>query len=143
MARSLSVKVPTASLIALVENKIADLEAKIASYPADVKAYKEAKKVYTAALLKATIEALNANPDAEGIDAGLCYNGRDVNVSIDSTLVALPEAPVAPTDPNVREWFGNTHAARLDVLKKNLQVLKMTTQEEVNASTYNSVMELL
>jgi len=143
MARSLSVKVPTASLIGLVEAKIADLEAKIATYPADLKAYKEAQKIYTANLIKAAIDALNVDPNAEGVNAGLCYNGRDVNVSIDSSLVALPEAPVAPTDPNQREWFGNTHLARLDVLKKNLQVLKLTTQEEVNASTYNSVMELL
>jgi hypothetical protein len=29
------------------------------------------------------------------------------------------------------------------LLKKNLKVLKMTNQEEVNASTYNTVMELL
>lgn len=143
MARSLSVKVPTASLIALVEAKIADVEARIATYGADVKAYKEAQKAYTANLLKAAISAINANPDAEGIEAGLCYNGRDVSITIDSTLVTLPEAPVAPVNPNEREWIGNTHAYRLDVLKKNLQVLKMTNQEEVNASTYNSVMDLL
>jgi hypothetical protein len=29
------------------------------------------------------------------------------------------------------------------LLKKNLKVLKMTNQEEVNASTYNTVIDLL
>ena len=39
MARSLAVKVPTASLIALVEEKIASIKALVATYPADVKKY--------------------------------------------------------------------------------------------------------
>jgi hypothetical protein len=143
MARALSVKVPTTSVIALIEGKIADIEANIASYPADVKAYKEAYKAYKAELLTLAVNAIKANPDVEGFDVMTSYNGRDVSVTIDGSLLTLPEPPVKPTEPNQREWIGREHISRLEVLKKNLAVLKLTTQEEINASSYSSVMELL
>lgn len=143
MARSLSVKVPTASVIALIEGKIAEIESKIATYPADVQAYKEAYKAYKAELLTLAVNTIKANPDVEGFDVSTSYNGRDVNVTIDGSLLTLPEPPVKPTEPNQREWIGREHISRLEVLKKNLSILKMTTQEEINASSYSSVMELL
>jgi hypothetical protein len=143
MAKSLSVKVPTASVIALIESKIAEIEAQIASYPADVKAYKEAYKQYKRDLIAVAVEAVK-NAESEDIfDVSTCYNGRDVSLTISGSLLVLPEPPVNPTDPAQRIWIGREHISRIEVLKKNLAILKMTTQEEVNASTYSSVMELL
>lgn len=149
MARALSVKVPTANLIALVEQKIVDLEAKIASYPADLKAYKESYKAYKQELLSVALEAIRSNPellnDPEAIGVSMSYNNRDVNLSFNVVAFALPTEPVRPSDPNERVYNRSIgeYTFRIDVLKKNLAILKMTTQEEVNASTYSSVMELL
>lgn len=143
MARALSVKVPTTSVIALIEGKIADIEANIASYPADVKAYKEAYKQYKRDLVSAAVEAIKNNADEDAFDATTSYNGRDVNLTISGSLITLPEPPAQVADPNQREWIGREHISRLEVLKKNLAVLKMTTQEEINASSYSSVMDLL
>jgi len=143
MARALSVKVPTASVIALIEQKIADIEVKVASYNEDVKAYKEAYKQYKRDLVSAAVEAIKNNADEDAFDATTSYNGRDVNLTISGSLIILPEPPAQVTDPNQREWIGREHISRLEVLKKNLAVLKMTTQEEINASSYSSVMDLL
>ena len=143
MARSLSVKVPTASVIALIESKIAEIEAALASYPADVKAYKEANKQYKRDLVSAVVEAIKNNADEDAFEASIGYNGRDVNLSLSASLLTLPEPPVCPQDPAQRVWIGREHISRIEVLKKNLAILKMTQQEEVNASTYSSVMELL
>lgn len=146
MARSLAVKVPTASLIALLEEKIADLNAKVASYPADLKAYKEAYKAYKENILRIAVDAINSDPallnDNDALSVGTSYRG-DVQLTIDKSLITLPEEPTKPADPNGLEWIGREHIRRLDLLEKNLKVLKMTQQEEVNASTYSSVMDLL
>ena len=150
MARSLSVKIPTASLIADVEASIAKIEAEIATYPADVEAYRKATKEHQEIVLKAVIEAIknpaNIGDEYDGNAVVRVGNGRygsGVSIQVNTDLLALPSAPEAPSNPNERTHYGREYTTKLELLKKNLKVLKMTNQEEVNASTYNTVMELL
>lgn len=148
MARSLAVKVPTASLIKLVEEKIADLNAKVASYPADVKQYEADHTAWQKSLVSHAIKALTDNPELIGdgyekaIRVSVGYNGG-VDVRFDSTALGFPTAPTKPSDPNSSRSFGREYAKPLEMLEKTLRVLKLTAQEEVNASTYSSVMDLL
>jgi len=146
MARALSVKVPTASLIALVEEKIADLKLAIANYPADLKQFKEDYKAYKSEVLSVALAVIKAQPelleDKDAFQVNTSYTG-DVQVTISRSLVTLPQEPVKPSEPNQKEYYGREYSTKLSILERNLKVLKMTTQEEVNASTYSSVMELL
>jgi hypothetical protein len=147
MARALAVKVPTASLIALVEEKIAVIKSAVASYPADVKQYEADYKAHQANLVSQVINALSNNPELIGSDYGkpirVSVGYRGVDVSIDSAALGLPEAPEKPSDPNSARYYGREHAKPLEMLEKTLRVLKLTSQEEVPASTYSSVMDLL
>jgi len=149
MARSLAVKVPTASLIALLEQKIADLKVSIANYPAEVEAYQTDKKKYEKSLVALAIDALTNKPDLIGEDHNspirvyLNAYRSNVTAEFDSDALGFPKAPIQPSNPNDKQYYGREYATRLDILERNLKVLKMTTQEEVNASTYSSVMELL
>jgi len=148
MARALAVKVPTASLVFLVEEKIATIKAQVASYPADVKQYETDYANYQKTLVSLAIKALTENPELIGdsyekpIRVSLGYNGS-VDVRIDRNALGFPEAPSKPSDPNSSRSFGREYAKPLEMLEKTLRVLKMTAQEEVNASTYSSVMDLL
>jgi len=146
MARALSVKVPTSSLIALLEDKIATIKTAIADYPTAKEQYKADLKAYKRSVLDLAIAKITSNPevlfDKESIDVGTSYR-NDVQITLDKELFELPEMPQQPSDPNAKEWIGKEHTTRLSILEKTLAVLKLTTQEEVNASTYNSVMELL
>ena len=148
MARSLAVKVPTASLIALVEEKIAEIKKASAEYPADVKKYEADKDKHKKSLVALTIKALSENPKLIGdnydspIRISVGYNGN-VDVSLNQQALGFPEAPKKPEDPNSARWYGREHAKPLEMLEKTLRVLKLTAQEEVNASTYSSVMDLL
>lgn len=150
MARSLSVKIPTSALIAQVEAKIAEIEAAIAEYPKAIKQYALDLAQYEKNLVALAIKALS-DPSNIGerntnkpIEVGTNnYSGRSVTVTIDADALGFPEAPEKPKNPNEREWVGREHIAKIDLLKKNLKVLRMTAQEEVNASTYSSVMDLL
>lgn len=146
MPRALSVKVPTSSLIALLEDKIATIKTAIADYPRAKAQYKEDVKSYKKSVLNLALAKIASNPevlfDNESLDVSTSYR-NDVQITLDKDLFELPEAPEQPEDPSRKEWIGKDHTTKLAVLEKTLAVLKLTTQEEVNASTYNSVMELL
>ena len=150
MARSLALKVPTASLISMVEEKIAKIKSDLAEYPAKVKQYEIDKKKHEASLVALTIKALTENPElvGENHDSAIRvsannYAGRSVSISIDSDALGFPDSPVKPTNPNDTRWYGREHATPLEMLEKTIKVLRLTQQEEVNASTYSSVMDLL
>lgn len=147
MARSLSVKIPTASLIADIENSIAKIEADLATYPAQVEEYRKAKAEHQQLVIKAVIEALG-KPELIGneYDSPIRVSndfGNQVSVRVNSDLLALPEAPLEPKKPNEHTYFGREYTTRKSMLERNLKVLKMTSQEEVSASTYNTVIDLL
>ena len=147
MARSLSVKIPTASLIADIEKSLAQIEADIAEDPAQIEAYRKAKADHQQIVIKAVIEALG-KPELIGseydspvrVSSGY---GNSVDVRVNVDLLGLPEAPKEPTKPNEHTYFGREYTTRKSLLERNLKVLKMTSQEEVSATTYNTVIDLL
>ena len=147
MARSLSVKIPTASLIADIEASLAKIEVDLAEYPAQMEAYRKAKAEHQKLVVQRVIEALG-KPELIGTE----YNspirvsndyGSSVSVRVDTDLLGLPEAPREPSKPNENQHFGREWTTRKDLLTRNLKVLKMTSQEEVSATTYNTVIDLL
>lgn len=148
MARSLSVKIPTASLIAEVEAQIVKVEQDIEQYADKRKQYEAEAKQYEKDVVEFAIKALQ-DPSNIGTDSGSLirittgYRSGGVSVEFDTEALGFPKKPEEPQRPNSQTWYGRDYTTKLDLLKKNLKVLKMTQQEEVNASTYNSVMELL
>jgi len=147
MARSLSVKIPTASLISDIEASLAKIETEIAEYPAKIAEYRDAKASHEQAVVVEVIKALG-NPELIGTD----YNspirvehryGNEVMVRVNADLLGLPEAPKEPERPNQSQSFGRDYTTRKSLLERNLKVLKMTSQEEVSATTYNTVIDLL
>lgn len=149
MARNISVKVPVASLIATIEEKIAEIDKAVAEYPAKREEYEKATEAYKAEVAKFVSDYLSKNLDKIGYDfddtirLSRHYNGRlEVTFDCDS-IEGFPEKPEEVERPNQKEWFGRDHATRKSLLEKNLKILRMTTQEEVSASTYGAIMEIL
>ena len=149
MARNISVKVPVVSLIAEIESKIADIDKAVASYPAEREAYEKAQEKYKEDVVAFLAKFLTSNSHSVGYDyddtlrISRAYNGRFELVADTDAIKGFPEEPVSPVKPNQKEWFGRDHATRKELLEKNLRILRMTSQEEVNASTYGAIMELL
>ena len=149
MARSISVKVPTSSLIQMVEDRIAQIEKEIAEYPAKREKYEADQEAYKATIVDFISNYLSNNSKMVGYDhdsvirVSRAYNGR-VELTFDTQAIEnFPKEPVAPSAPNQREWFGRDHSTRKELLEKNLRILKMTSQEEVNATTYGAIMEII
>src|SRR5210317_988016 len=155
MARSISVKVPTAMLIQQIEERIAQIDADIEAYPAKREAFEKAEEKYKSQLANFVAAYLGENLDRIGFGyediiristnyLGIGSRGNRVELVFDTdAIVGFPERPVAPEKPNQRESFGREYSTRKELLEKNLRILKMTSQEEVNASTYGAIMEIL
>jgi hypothetical protein len=148
MARSISVKVPTATLVANIESKIAEIDEAIANYPAKYEEYEKASHAYKAKVAEFVADYLGKNASKVGYDHDSVirissnYNGR-LEITFDSDIIGLPKKPEAPEKPNQTRYYGRDYATQKDLLEKNLKILKMTSQEEVSASTYGAIMELL
>lgn len=148
MARNISVKIPVASLVSTIESKIAEIDTAVANYPAEREQYDKDLEAYKAEVAKFVSDFLSKNSGKVGYDhdsivrINHSYNGR-LELTFDADALELPKRPEEPKRPNQNEWFGREHATRKQLLERNLKILRMTSQEEVSASTYGAVMELL
>lgn len=148
MARSISVKVPTATLIAQIEERLSTIDEAIANYPAAVAKYEADKKAHEAKVIEIVIDALKNKTHLIGTEYDSAIRvsqnyGRRVDITVNPDALGIPEAPEKPQNPNERESFGRDYTTRKSLLEKNLNILRMTSQEEVNASTYGAIMEIL
>jgi hypothetical protein len=149
MARALSVKVPTAAVIAQIEEAIRKIDADVASYPADYEKYEAEMEAYKTDVADAIIKFVSANTDKIGYDyqadIRISYgHSNKLELSFDSDkIVGFPKKPVQPSKPNQNEWIGNKHLNRKEVLESNLRILRMTSQEEISASSYSAVIDLI
>jgi hypothetical protein len=150
MARAVSVKIPTAKVIEMIEQKIAQIDADVASYPArkakyqaDYKAYTEKVVSTLAKLLKQDGSALLAEDNSDkGIRVSTNYRNA-IEITIGKELLDL-EKPEEPQDPQPKGYYySNQYTTKRNELEKTLRLLKMTEQETITSSTYNSVLELL
>ena len=148
MARSISVKVPTATLIAQIESRLATIDEAIANYPAAVEKYKADTKAHEQKVIEIVIDALKNKQHLIGTEYDSAIRvsqnyGRRVEISVNHDALGIPEAPEKPENPNDRQSFGREWTTRKALIEKNLNILRMTSQEEVNASTYGAIMEIL
>jgi hypothetical protein len=147
MARTISVKIPVVALINQMEEKIAEIDKAVADYPSDYEKYEKALEIYKKKLSKFAGEFLTKNANKVGFEHDAVIrvvNGyRGLELTFDTDKIELPERPSEPKRPNQNTWYGREHSTQKNLLEKNLKILRMTTQEDVNASTYGAVMELL
>jgi hypothetical protein len=150
MARAVSVKIPTAKVIEMIEAKIASITEEVASYPARKAQYQIDYKAYTAQVVARLGQLLDQNGssllDEENNDKGIrvSTNYRNaVEITIGQDLLNL-EKPEQPQDPEPKAYYTrNAYSTKREELEKTLRLLRMTEQETITSSTYNSVLELL
>lgn len=149
MARSISVKIPTASLIQTIENKIAEIDKAIADYPRLRDEYEVANEKYKVKVAEFVSAYVAKNVSKIGYDYDSTIRltrtyGDKVCLEFDTdSITGFPEKPDEPERPNGMKYYGRDYANQKELLEKNLKILRMTTQEEVSASTYGAVMEIL
>ena len=145
MARSVSVKIPTSVVIEMIETKLADLTKAQTDYPKLLSAYNKEIVSYTQEVLdligknkKSVVDYNDYSFDGNNIAINSEWRGS-LTISIGKELVSkIGEKPKKPEDPD--NW--HTKQKR-EQLEKTLTLLKLTAQETITSSTYNSVLDLL
>ena len=145
MARSVSVKLPTSVVVEMIENKLAEIAKAEADYPKLLSAYKKDIVAFTTDLIdlanknkKNVVDYSEYANQEDNISINSDYRGS-ITIAIGKELVAkLGTKPEKPSDPDT--WQNKDKKEKLE---KTLQLLKLTTQETITSSTYNSVLELL
>ena len=149
MARAVSVKIPTAKVIEMIENKIAQITEDVATYPARKAQYQIDYKAYTEQVVARLGELLSSNGSVlleednsdKGIRVSTNYRNA-VEITIGKELLDL-EKPEQPEDPEPKGYYSRNYTTKRSELEKTLRLLRMTEQETITSSTYNSVLELL
>lgn len=150
MARAVSVKIPTAKVIEMIEQKIAEITNDVETYPARKAQYQADYKAYTEQVVARLGQLIAQNGsvllDEDNSDKGIrvSTNYRNaVEITIGKELLDL-EKPEQPTDPEPKGYYSrNSYTTKREELEKTLRLLRMTEQETITSSTYNSVLELL
>jgi intergrase/recombinase len=149
MARAVSVKIPTAKVIEMIEQKIAEITNDVETYPARKAQYQADYKAYTEQVVARLGELIAKNGSAllaeENTDKGVrvSTNYRNaVEITIGKELLDL-EKPEQPAEPETKGYYNRNYTTKREELEKTLRLLKMTEQETITSSTYNSVLELL
>jgi hypothetical protein len=150
MARAISVKIPTGKVIEMIEQKIVEIDNDIATYPARKAQYKLDLEAYTQSVVVLLTDLLNtrgtellSNEDhSQNIRVSTNYN-NSVEITIGRELTAGLEKPTEPTDPEPKGYYGRVYGSKKAELEKTLKLLRMSEQETITSSAYNSVLELL
>jgi hypothetical protein len=145
MARAVSVKIPTSKVIEMIESKLEEMNKVEKDYPTLLNAYNKASKEYT----KSAIELVGKNTSkavaykdfdwtSDQIAIYTDYRGS-LQLNVGKALTAkLGDKPEQPESPD-----NYTFKQNKEQLEKTLKLLRMTEQESVSASTYNSVLDLI
>jgi hypothetical protein len=150
MARAISVKIPTGKVIEMIEQKIVEIDNDINTYPARKAQYKLDLEAYTQSVVALLTDLLNkrgtqllADEDHnQNIRVSTNYN-NSVEITIGKELTAGLEKPTEPTDPEPKGYYGRVYGSKKAELEKTLKLLRMSEQETITSSAYNSVLELL
>jgi hypothetical protein len=150
MARFVSVKIPTAKVIEMIEQKIVEIDNDIATYPARKEQYLIDSQIYAGKIATRLSNILSDNPailsnsrEDDAISFGTNYDGSFF-LNIGKLLLADIPKPVEPKKPDDQIWSrASGYKTKREELVKTLALLRMTEQETVTSSTYSSVLDLL
>jgi monomeric isocitrate dehydrogenase len=138
MARAISVKVSTPKVIAALENKLASLEAELATYKTNEEVYQNAWKEYQTQLqnycVANIVKATNFRVSHRQ------YNGT-VNIDYD-VPTNLPNFPTEPQRDFEVVYEHSVNSAKEEITNA-LNILRMTEEEYVSASTMKSIASYL
>ena len=145
MARSVSVKIPTASVIEMIEAKLAELNKAEADYPDLLIAYNEAMIKFTENLVDFAFDNKNSIASPDNYDWALdkisITNDWRGSISIGIGKKLADQLGELPKKPD--EFSSYANKQKKADLEKTLRLLKMTDQPTITSSTYNSVLDLL
>ena len=135
--KSINVKIATTKVIKALENKLVQLKKDKANQKVNEEKYSKAMEKYNKEVAKIALDKIAKATD---LSAHTRYNG-DINVSF-----TLPKGSIdLPTEPEkdyetFHDW---QYKEMVEEIENAIRILKMTDEETVSTSTYNSIARYL
>jgi hypothetical protein len=135
--KSINVKIATTKVIKALETKLAQIQKDKANQATNEERYNKAHEKWSKDVAKLALNAINK---AESLSANLRYNGMiNVDFNLPKGAIDLPAEPQKDFD-TYHEW---QYKEMVDEIENAIRILKMTDEETVSTSTYNSIARYL
>jgi len=135
--KSINVKIATAKVIKALETKLAQIQKDKANQATNEDKFNKAHEKWRKDVAKLALTAINK---AEDLSANTRYNGEVyVNFNLPKGAIELPTEPTKDFD-TYHEW---QYKEMVEEIENAIRILKMTDEETVSTSTYNSIARYL
>ena len=135
--KSINVKIATTKVITALETKLAQLKKDKANLKVNEEKYNKAHEKWRKDVAKLALSAINK---AEDLSANLRYNGSvNVDFNLPKGAIELPAEPEKDFE-SLHDW---QYKEMVDEIENAIRILKMTDEETVSTSTYNSIARYL
>ena len=135
--KSINVKIATPKVIKALETKLAQLKKDKANLKINEEKYQKAHEKWRKDVAKLALTAINK---AEDLSANLRYNGSvNVDFNLPKGAIELPAEPEKDFE-SLHDW---QYKEMVDEIENAIRILKMTDEETVSTSTYNTIARYL
>ncbi len=135
--KSINVKIATTKVITALETKLAQLKKDKANQKVNEEKYQKAHEKWRKDVAKLALSAINK---AEDLSANVRYNGSvNVDFNLPKGSIDLPAEPEKDFE-SFHEW---QYKEMVDEIENAIRILKMTDEETVSTSTYNTIARYL
>ena len=135
--KSINVKIATSKVIKALENKLVQLKKDKANQKVNEEQHQKAMEKYNKEVAKLALAQISK---AEDLSAHTRYNG-DINVdfNLPKNTIELPAEPKKEYE-TFHDW---QYREMVEEIENAIRILKMTDEEVVSTSTYNSIARFL
>jgi hypothetical protein len=136
--KSINVKIATAKVIKALEGKLAQLKKDKANQKVNEDKFSKAQEKWQKDVAKLALAQI---AKAENLRANVRYNGS-LNIDFDLPKSAIADLPAEPEKDfeSFHEW---QYKEMVDEIENAIRILKMTDEEVVSTSTYNTIARYL
>ena len=135
--KSINVKIATAKVIKALENKLEQIKKDKANQKSNEEKFDKAKEKYGKEVAKLALAKISK---AEDLSASTRWNGSvSVSFNLPAGTIELPKEPERDFE-SVTDW---QYKEMVDEIENAIRILKMTDEETVSTSTYNTIARYL
>ena len=135
--KSINVKIATPKVIKALETKLAQLKTDKANQKVNEEKHNKAHEKWRKDVAKLALTAINK---AEELSANVRYNGSvNVDFNLPKGSIELPAEPERDYE-TFHDW---QYKEMVDEIENAIRILKMTDEETVSTSTYNTIARYL
>ena len=136
-SKSINVKIATSKVIKALENKLVQIKKDKANQKVNEDKFSKAQDKYNKEIAKIALANISK---AEELSASTRYNGKVyVSFEIPKGSLDLPTEPEKDFE-SFHDW---QYKEMVDEIENAIRILKMTDEETVSTSTYNSIARYL